>query len=404
MSRTVNLLPVDQALAAILARVPPVVAERVALSDAVGRVLAAPVVAGHDQPPFDASAMDGYALRAADAAENARLHVIGMSQAGAGFAGLVGPGEAVRIFTGAPLPQGADTVIMQEEARRDGEFVSFAAPARLGHSVRPKGNDFATGDMLIASGTRITPMQIAVAAAANCPRLDMARRPRIGLVATGDELVLPGTLLGPDQIVASNSFGLAAMLAPYAETIDDHGIIADDAALLRQRLAAVFAADPDILITTGGASVGEHDLVQDALKDLGVSLDFWRINMRPGKPLMFGTRGKTLVFGLPGNPVSAMVTAIVFIKPALRAWLGHAEPEHWRLPLLAPTPPNSARRHFMRARLVHGDDGLGLLPISQTDSGHTSSLALADMLIVQPEHDPGHEAGTLVEALPIDTF
>src|SRR5690606_28202002 len=205
-------------------------------------------------------------------------------------------------------------------------------------------------------------------------------------------------------IVASNSFGLAAMLAPYAETVTDHGIIPDDANILRERLAAVLEDAPDVLVTTGGASVGEHDLVQQTLKDLGVTLDFWRINMRPGKPLMFGTRGQTLVFGLPGNPVSAMVTAIAFIKPALRAWLGYPAPKLWTLPLLAPTPPNTARRHFMRGSLVHTENGPGLLPISQTDSGHTSSLAQADMLIIQPEHDPGQPVGALVGALSIDAF
>lgn len=399
-----SLLHVDQALSAILARVPPVTPEQAPLDQALGRVLAAPLIAEHDQPPFDASAMDGYAMRAADVAGDAALRVIGMSQAGAGFSGTLGPGDAVRIFTGAPLPPGADTVIMQEEALREGDTVRFSAAARLGHSVRPRGNDFATGDVLIEAGSRLTPMQIAVAAAANQASLTLARRPRIGLVATGDELVLPGTMLGPGQIVASNSLGLAAMLAPYAETITDHGIIRDDQDLLRQRLSAAFADGPDIIVTTGGASVGEHDLVQDVLKELGVTLDFWRINMRPGKPLMFGTRGKTLVFGLPGNPVSAMVTAIAFIKPALRALLGYAEPAHWRLPLAGPTPPNSARRHFMRARLMHTPTGPELLPISQTDSGHTSSLAYADMLIVQPENDPGQITGTLVEALPIDAF
>ena len=399
-----SLLPVEQALAAILARVPPVSPERVPLSTAAGRVLAAPLIAGHDQPPFHASAMDGYALRAADVSEGTAFKIIGMSQAGSGFAGALGPGEAVRIFTGAPLPPGADTVIMQEQAMREGDMVRFTAPARLGHSVRPKGNDFAKGDVLIEAGARLTPMQIAVAAAANQADLAVARRPRIGLLATGDELVLPGSALGPDQIVASNSFGLAALLAPYADDIEDHGIVGDEDALLRARLDQAFAASPDILVTTGGASVGEHDLVQDALKDLGVSLDFWRINMRPGKPLMFGTRGQTLVFGLPGNPVSAMVTAIMFIKPALRAWLGHPEPDHWRLPLAAPTPPNSARRHYMRARLVHTPDGPQVLPISQTDSGHTSSLAHADLLIVQAENDPGQSAGTNVEVLPIDAF
>jgi molybdopterin molybdotransferase len=396
-----SLLPVDDALTAILARVPPVQPETVALHNALGRVLAAAVIAQHDQPPFDASAMDGYAMRAADVTETAQLRVIGMSQAGAGFSGSVGPSEAVRIFTGAPVPAGADTVIMQEEAVREGDLVRFTAPARVGHSVRPKGNDFHTGQVMLDVGTQLSPMQIAVAAAANCAALTVAKQPKIALVATGDELVLPGNPLGPDQIVASNSFGLSALLSPYASSVDDFGIIPDDNDILRNRLAAVFASEPDIVITTGGASVGEHDLVQDALKDLGVELDFWRINMRPGKPLMFGTRGKTLVFGLPGNPVSAMVTALVFIVPALRHWLGQAQIEAWTLPLAAPTPPNTARRHFMRAKLIHTVSGPQLLPISQTDSGHTSSLSKADMLIIQPEHDPGQAIGTLVRAIPV---
>ncbi|QQR40579.1 molybdopterin molybdotransferase MoeA [Devosia rhizoryzae] len=399
-----TLLPVDEALKAILARVPAVTPETTPLTDALGRVLTSALIATHDQPPFNASAMDGYAMRAADVVEGHALRVIGMSQAGTAFDGTVSAGEAVRIFTGAPLPSGADTVIMQEEAQRDSDFVRFTAPARLGHSIRPKGNDFATGQALLEPGTLLTPMHIAVAAAANHAELTVARRPRIGLVATGNELVVPGTPLGPDQIVGSNSFALAALLKPYAETITDHGIIGDDIDLLRTRLAEAFASEPDVLITTGGASVGEHDLVQDVLKDLGVSLDFWRINMRPGKPLMFGMRGKTLVFGLPGNPVSALVTAIVFIKPALRAWLGYAEPPHWHLPLAAPTPPNTARRHFMRAQLVHSTSGPTLLPIAQTDSGHTSSLSKADMLITQPEHDSGQGAGAIVEALSIDAF
>jgi molybdopterin molybdotransferase len=400
----VSLLPVDDALSAILAHVPPVSTETVPLSEAAGRVLVEPLMARHDQPPFDASAMDGYALRAADVAEGVFLDVIGTSQAGAGFTGSVGTGQAVRIFTGAPVPLGADTVIMQEEALREGDRVRFTAPARPGHSIRPRGNDFSTGQVLVAAGTRLTPMQIAVAAAANAASLPVARRPHLHLMATGDELVLPGTPLGPDQIVASNSFGLAAMLAPYAQAITDHGIVRDDAATLRTRVAASLAAEPDFLITTGGASVGEHDLVQDVLRDLGVTLDFWRINMRPGKPLMFGTRGRTLVFGLPGNPVSAMVTAMVFLKPALRAWLGLADPVMWNLPLAEPTPPNTARRHFMRARLVQTDSGPMLRPVSQTDSGHTSSLAGSDFLIVQPEHDPGQPPGTIVTALPLDAF
>ncbi|MBE0579247.1 gephyrin-like molybdotransferase Glp [Devosia sp.] len=399
-----SLLPVDDAIGAILQRVPAPTGDPVSLADAAGRILLEPVIATHDQPPFNASAMDGYAMRAADVVAGHRLALIGTSQAGAGFSGTVGAGQAVRIFTGAPVPAGADTVIMQEEAVVEDGHVSFTAPARLGHSVRPLGNDFARGQVLVDAGTRLGAMQLAVAAAANVATLFVARRPRVALLATGDELVLPGQPLGADQIVASNSFGLRPLLARYAADVADHGIARDDRDELRGKLAAIFAEEPDILVTTGGASVGDHDIVQEILLELGVTLDFWRINMRPGKPLMFGTRGRTLVFGLPGNPVSAMVTAIVFIKPALRRWLGHTEPATWRLPLAGPTPPNTARRHFMRAQLRHTTTGPELLPISQTDSGHTSSLAHADMLIIQPEHDPGQPAGTIVEALEIEAF
>jgi molybdopterin molybdotransferase len=399
-----TLLPVDDAIAAILKRVPQPDLEAVALGDATGRVLAQPLIATHDQPPFDSSAMDGYAVRAADVTAGRRLRLAGTAQAGARFDGVMQPGEAVRIFTGAPVPAGSDTVIMQEQAVADDGFVSFTAVAKPGHSVRAQGNDFARGQVLIETGTLLAPMQLSVAAAANAASLTVARRPDITLLATGDELVLPGAELGPDQIVASNSYGLRPLLMPYAQTVTDHGIARDDRDSLRSTLAAIFARAPDIVITTGGASVGDHDIVQEILLEEGVTLDFWRINMRPGKPLMFGTRGKTLVFGLPGNPVSAMVTAVVFIKPALRHWLGYPEPAHWRLPLAEPTPPNSARRHFMRARLIQTQTGPQLLPIAQTDSGHTSSMAQAQMLIVQPEHDPGQPRGTIVDAIPLDGF
>ncbi|MGB3336033.1 MAG: gephyrin-like molybdotransferase Glp [Devosia sp.] len=399
-----SLLPVEDAIAAILARVPAPSAETVPLAEAAGRVLLHTLLATHDQPPFSSSAMDGYAMRAADVVDGHRLQIIGTSQAGAGFGGRVEAGQAVRIFTGAPLPAGADTVIMQEEAVADSGYVSFTAPARQGHSVRKLGNDFTHGQSLIEAGTRLTPMQLAVAAAANAATLGVARRPDIALLATGDELVLPGATLGADQIVASNSFGLQPLLAPYAQDIKDHGIARDDRDMLAGKLAHIFASAPDILITTGGASVGDHDIVQEILLEQGVTLDFWKINMRPGKPLMFGTRGRTLVFGLPGNPVSAMVTAIVFIKPALRRWLGYDQASSWRLPLAGPTPANTARRHFMRAQLVHTSTGPEVLPIAQTDSGHTSSMAHADMLIVQPEHDPGQLPGTIVEAIPVDAF
>ena len=399
-----SLLPVDEAIAAILKRVPAPTPEIVALRDASGRVLMEPLIARHDQPPFDASAMDGYAVRAEDIVPGHALSLVGTSQAGAGFDGELAPNQAVRIFTGAPVPKGADTVIMQEEASVSDGKMAFTSQPRQGHSVRPRGNDFAVGQQLIAAGTVLSPMQLAVAAAANAAQLTVARRPRVALLATGDELVLPGTTLGPDQIVASNSYGLGPLVAPYAESVTDHGIAVDEREALRARLAAIFAEEPDILITTGGASVGDHDIVQEILVELGVTLDFWRINMRPGKPLMFGTRGKTLIFGLPGNPVSAMVTAIVFIKPALRRWLGYEGFASWSLPLAGPTPANTARRHFMRACLVQTPTGPQAEPISQTDSGHTSSLAAADLLIVQPEHDAGQPAGSIVEVLPINAF
>ncbi|MBD8064610.1 molybdopterin molybdotransferase MoeA [Devosia sp. PTR5] len=396
-----SLLAVEKALETILARVPAPTSETVALNEALGRVLVSPVVARHDQPPFNASAMDGYAVRADDVAEGIWLTIVGTAQAGVGMGAAIGPGEAARIFTGAPLPAGADTVIMQEEAVREADRVRFTADARRGHSVRQKGNDFSCGQALLPVGTRLNALHISAAAAANCGTVNVARRPHIDLAATGDELVPPGSPLGPDQIVGSNSLAISALLSPLVGTCADHGIMADDFTSLRAGLAGIFATEPDIVITTGGASVGEHDLVQETLKELGVSLDFWRINMRPGKPLMFGSLGKTLVFGLPGNPVSALVTAIVFVLPAVRRWLGMEQPTLWRLPLAAPTPPNTARRHFMRARLQATSSGLQVEPILQTDSGHTSSLAQADALIVQPEFDQGQAPGTLVDVLPI---
>ena len=400
-----SLLPVEQALEAIFARIPAPQPETVSLTEANGRVLAAPLLAAHNQPPFAASSMDGYAVRSADFVQDRSesVHLVGISQAGAGFSGAVGPGEAVRIFTGAPVPEGADCVMMQELATVSEGRVSFSEQPTPGRSIRPVGNDFSAGQTLIPVGSRLTPYSLALAAAANASTLSVSKRPTISVLATGDELVLPGSPLAPDQIVSANSYGLVPLLTPFAKLVSDHGIARDNVEDLKNKLEGTLNAD--IVVTTGGASVGDHDIVQDVLKELGVKIGFWRINMRPGKPLMFGTRGRTLIFGLPGNPVSALVTATVFIKPALRHWLGLApELPLWRLPLAAPTPANTARRHFMRARLVHADKGSALLPILETDSGHTSSLASADFLIVQPEHDRGQPEGALVEALRIDEF
>lgn len=396
------MISVEEAQARILAVVPAVVPELVALRDANGRVLAASLKAAHTQPPFDSSAMDGYAVRAADVTPGIPLRMIGTSQAGQRFVGMMGPGHCVRIFTGAPMPIGADAVIMQEEATANGTEISFLATPRIGQSVRARGNDFHQGQELLPAGFRLTPAALNLAASANQPAVTVARRPRIAVLATGDELVAPGRSPGPDQIIASNSYGLIPLFAPHAAEVMDLGIVRDDVAAIEAALLQALDAGVDIIVTTGGASVGERDFIQDVLIDLGVKLDFWKIAMRPGKPLMFGTRGKTLIFGLPGNPVSALVTATIIVLPALRAFAGDADPmpPYLGLPLAGPLPANGPRTHFIRANLARDNSGqTWAVPLSQTDSAHSSSLALSDALIVHPANDPGRETGAIVEVV-----
>jgi molybdopterin molybdotransferase len=399
------MMPVDEALARIVRKLPALGSETIRLATANGRVLAKPLTSSHNQPPFDSSAMDGYAVRADEVFPGKPLKLAGTAQAGARFIGMMQPGQCVRIFTGAPMPIGADSVIMQEDATANGNQIAFSRAIKPGTNVRKMGFDFRRGAELLPAGTALTPQMLSLAAGANQPTLTVTRRPHIAILATGDELVPPGTPLGPDQIVASNTYGLSALLSPFAETILDLGIVPDDKPKLDAKLLEAFDAGVDILITTGGASVGERDYVQEVLKDLGVELDFWKLRMRPGKPLMFGTRGKTLVFGLPGNPVSALVTATVILKPALRALLGHPDPLWPRVgvPTLAALPPNGPRRHYLRGKLSRNDVGfLQVTPILETDSGHSSSLALADALIVQPEDHPGAPPGEIVEVIPLN--
>lgn len=398
------MIPVEEALSRILAAIPKPAAETVALEAAHGRVLAMPLTAAHTQPPFDSSAMDGYAVRAEDVQPGRSLRLAGTAQAGQRFVGMMERGQCVRIFTGAPMPIGADAVVMQEQATARGAMISFEKPVGPGQSVRRRGGDFREGDELLPAGSRLTPAALSLAAAANRPHLSVTRRPRIALLSTGDELVRPGKTPGQDQIVASNSYGLAAMFAPLAQSVTDLGIIPDDRQTLDAALLGAFDSGVDVVVTTGGASVGDRDYVHDVLVNLGVDLQFWRIAMRPGKPLMFGTRRDTLVFGLPGNPVSALVTATVLLLPALRAMVGDRQPEGRRqaLPLAAALPPNNTRRHFVRGRLQRNVIGLlEAMPIAETDSAHTSSLAHADILIVQPENDPGLPAGELAEVIPL---
>lgn len=398
------MMPVDEAIERIFRKLPALGSETVPLAGAHRRVLTQPLAARHSQPPFDASAMDGYAVRAAEVVPGRPLKLAGTSQAGARFVGMMEHGQCVRIFTGAPLPIGADAVIMQEEATAKGNQISFEKTPPVGQSVRKQGFDFRRGAELLPAGVALTPAMLNLAASANHPTLTVTRRPRIAVLATGDELVPPGTLLGPDQIIASNSYGLIPLLAPWAEQVIDLGIVADDKSKLEAALLSAFDQGVDMLVTTGGASVGERDYVQEVLRDLGVEVDFWKLRMRPGKPLMFGTRGKTLVFGLPGNPVSALVTATVILKPALRAMTGHIDPFWPRIgvPSLLGLPPNGPRRHFMRATLSRNDIGfMQVEPIFETDSSHSTSLALADALIVVPEDSPGVPPGEIVDVIPL---
>lgn len=394
------MISVDLALEKILARVERLPSETVPLGRSLGRVLARGAKAHIDNPAFDVSAMDGYALRADDVNPGSTLDLIGVSQAGSAFHGTVGQGQCIRIFTGAPVPSGADAVVMQEDVNANDDRITFNTDAQSGRNIRRRGEDFRAGRELASQGTALTAHNIGLIAAGNNSTIEVSSLPSIGLLATGDELVPPGTALGSDQIVSSNTIALSALLCPFASTMTDHGIVADDKDALERTLRSALDAEPDLLITTGGASVGEHDLVQDALGACGVTMDFWRIAMRPGKPLMFGAHGKTLVFGLPGNPVSALVTARIFILPALKAMTGALSQDPLLLPLAAPLPANGPRRHYLRARLERDAQGHTTVdPIRQTDSGHLSSLASAEAMIIQRENCQGMSAGDYIETI-----
>jgi len=329
------MISVEEARGRILSALRPTPAEIVALATAWNRVTAAPVVARLTQPPADVSAMDGYALRASDGVLHASLAVIGAAPAGHPFGGSVGPGQAVRLFTGSVVPAGADAILLQEDATRDGDTVRVNETVTAARHIRRAGQDFAAGDAVLPAGRRITARDVGLAAAANHPWLSVHRLPRVAILATGDEIALPGEPIPPGGIVSSNSHALAALvraaggepiLLPVAR--DEHDAIA---------AAADAVLGMDMLVTTGGASVGDHDLVIEALQARGMSLDFWQIAMRPGKPLLFGQLGSTPVLGLPGNPVSALVCAILFLLPALARLSGLAPPP-------PPGPPRATRR------------------------------------------------------------
>ena len=399
------MLAVEDALARILAGVARLGAENVPLAAAAGRTLAADLAARRDQPPVAVSAMDGYALRAADvAAAPATLRLIGTSAAGRGFDGVVGPGEAARIFTGARLPQGADAVQMQEKTTHDASAVTILESVPPHRHVRAAGLDFRANSVLLRAGARLSPAAVALAAAMNHAEIPVARAPRVVIVATGDELVEPGAAPGPDQIVASNHLGVAALARAAGAQATLAPIAPDDPARLADALRAALALKPDVLITIGGASVGEFDLVRDALGGVGMTLDFWRIAMRPGKPLTFGRIGATHVLGLPGNPVSALVTARLFMVPLLRAMQGDgAAGEDPSRParLGADIGPNDERQDYVRARALWTETGWIVTPLPAQDSSVLRALAGADALLVRPPRAPAAPAGALCRAIPL---
>ncbi|KAA0678467.1 gephyrin-like molybdotransferase Glp [Roseomonas genomospecies 6] len=399
------MISVEDARARILAAFIALPAETVPLPDALGRVLAEPAVARLTQPPFAAAAMDGWAVRAADVAQASAdapitLRRIGESAAGHAFAGTVGTGESVRIFTGAPLPAGADAVVMQEDCENAGDRVRVGRAVPAGRFVRPAGLDFTAGDELLPKGRLLTARDVALAACANLPWLRVHRRPRIAVLATGDEIALPGDPLGPSQIVSSNALGLCALVASQGGIAHNLGVAKDDPEHLAAMAAG--AAGCDLLVTTGGASQGEHDHVRDVLG--GLSLDFYRVAMKPGKPLIFGKAGGVPLLGLPGNPVSTGVTAVLFLVPLLRRLQGlPAESGTVTARLGAPLRANDDRADFLRAALAPGADGLPVAtPFPRQDSAMMSRLARADGLIVREPQAPAAAAGDRVTVIPLN--
>ena len=397
------LISVEQARDRILSGLRPTPAEVVALANAWNRVSAGPVAARLTQPPSDVSAMDGYALRTVDGGLGATLAVIGAAPAGHPFSGTVGPGQIVRLFTGSVVPAGADAILLQEDATRDRETVIVNEAVTIGRHIRRAGQDFAQGDTVIAAGRKLTARDVGLAAAANHPWLSVHRRPRIGILATGDEIAMPGEPIPSGGIVSSNSHALAAMVRAGG----GEPIVLPIAADTNDAIAAVADAvlGMDMLVTTGGASVGDHDLVISGLQTRGLVVDFWQIAMRPGKPLLFGQLGAVPVLGLPGNPVSAMVCAILFLLPALARLSGlpAAPPPTTTGILGVPVKQNDRRADHLRSVIETDAAGrLVVTPFAVQDSAMLRRLALADALVLRPPHAPALAAGAEVPLIRLD--
>jgi molybdopterin molybdotransferase len=396
------MISVAEALARVTADLAPLPAEEVAVDAACGRVLASDLAAKLTQPPFPASAMDGYAVRSGDvAALPATLRLIGEAAAGHPFSGAVKAGEAVRIFTGAAVPDGADLVIIQENTAAEGDRIEIRERSVDGF-VRPAGGDFREGDIALRAGHRLTPRDLLLAAQMNHAMLPVRRRPVIAILPSGDELVPPGGTPGPGQIISSIPAGLSALIEASGGVPVRLGIARDTMASLAECIAGARGAD--IIITIGGASVGDHDLVQAALEEAGFAFAFHKVAMRPGKPLMFGERGRQRVLGVPGNPVSAMLCAMIFLRPMIARLLGRTDvaTPALRARLTTPLEANGPRQHYMRAQsaMVGGD--LTVAPVASQDSSLISILAAANCLIVRPPYARALPVGITVEITPLD--
>ena len=391
------LMPVADAYAAVLKDTAALPEETVALTEAYHRTLARDIAALRTQPPEAMSAMDGYAVRAADAVAGARLTVIGEVAAGRPFSDTVGAGQAARIFTGGVVPGGADAVVIQEDTTRDGDHVAINESIVAGKNIRPAGIDFREGDVLLPRGTLLSDRAVALAAGMNHPRLPVHRRPRVGILATGDELVAPGSVLGPGQIISSNAFALVALAQSEGAEAIDLGVARDTLDSTTSGIRRARDLGVDVLVTTGGASVGDHDLVQVALKAEGVEMAFWRIALRPGKPMMHGRLGALRVLGLPGNPVSSYICGYLFLVPLIRALSGRTQVDHAfeHGVLGGDLPANDMRQDYLRARLSPGADGLPVATsVGMQDSSLAANLAAADALIVRPPFAPAAPAGS----------
>jgi molybdopterin molybdotransferase len=390
---------VDEARAAMLGAATPLAAEAVALDQAFGRVLAQDIIARGAQPPFDASAMDGWAVRRADTP--GRLRRVGESAAGSAYAGVLGAGEAVRIFTGAPVPAGADAIVIQENAKIEGDFVTVEE-ARA-DDIRKRGLDFAVGDILLSKGARLDGVALSLAAAAGIDPVSVSRRARVAILATGDELVTPGLPLGPDQIFESVSFGIAGLVRGWGAEAVRLKAASDNLDALTERMRGAAEAS-DVIVTIGGASVGDYDLVKPAAAALGAELLVDKVNVRPGKPVWFARAGETLLLGLPGNPASALACAHLFLRPLLARLTGADEAVGaMRAKLAAPLPKNASREHYLRARLsVDEQGGAVVTAFESQDSSRLTVFQHADALIRLPANAPATPAGALVDVVKLD--